>query len=476
MNKKIILSINLLSFFMFGCVSNATNTQKNNDNYNNAIIKNYNKPLYALLTKSGNKYSFSELSERYSENLPYVNIYNLEPTFNKSNLRKNCSGTNALGNKGTSNEASCRPRDELFQKKDIHVTQAVIGGIFSLGAGAALGIHSYDIIFDKDLFENAVNEALEGFPKDLIVKEFEDYQKIFKDSGSEKTFASSFKIDNYENLEKKYGIFLGETKREADEARKVTERRAEEKRKDEEHRTEEKLAIETRAAAYIASIVKSAEQGDANSQGKLGAMYCSGEGVPMDYGKGFEWLKKSAEQGDASSQLLVGNLYYLGNGVEVNKVDAYAWTSLAVAQNEEKAAESRDVIASELTSNEFFAAQALAEELQKKIPNRAQNSKESPATSNSQPPPAPVPTQPKSVIATPQKNYGAPWARGEEPSPPPPPFPKQDWVDWVDIRTGTFRCYSGYSSSLNACMRGSKEWSVATCKTQLGFTCKQLPR
>ena len=44
-----------------------------------------------------------------------------------------------------------------------------------------------------------------------------------------------------------------------------------------------------------------AEQGDAESQLKLGSMYSRGKGVPQDYGEAVRWYRKSAEQGYAKA-------------------------------------------------------------------------------------------------------------------------------------------------------------------------------
>ena len=51
--------------------------------------------------------------------------------------------------------------------------------------------------------------------------------------------------------------------------------------------------------------LKSAEQGNANGQWRLGAMYVYGDGVEKDLVKATEWYQKSAEQGDAEAQRLL---------------------------------------------------------------------------------------------------------------------------------------------------------------------------
>ncbi len=41
-----------------------------------------------------------------------------------------------------------------------------------------------------------------------------------------------------------------------------------------------------------------AEQGEAQAQNNLGAMYAKGQGVPQDYAAAIVWYRKAAEQGD----------------------------------------------------------------------------------------------------------------------------------------------------------------------------------
>jgi TPR repeat protein len=61
---------------------------------------------------------------------------------------------------------------------------------------------------------------------------------------------------------------------------------------------EERLPKAREAAAKL----QAAEQGDANSQYKLGLQYLSGNGVPRDYVKGVEWLEKAAAQDHAEAK------------------------------------------------------------------------------------------------------------------------------------------------------------------------------
>ena len=53
-------------------------------------------------------------------------------------------------------------------------------------------------------------------------------------------------------------------------------------------------------------VQKSAEQGDADAQDKLGLMYYNGQGVPKDYKEAVKWYTKAAEQGDDSARTTLG--------------------------------------------------------------------------------------------------------------------------------------------------------------------------
>ena len=49
-------------------------------------------------------------------------------------------------------------------------------------------------------------------------------------------------------------------------------------------------------------ITKAAEQGDAEAQFNLGAMYANGAGVELDIVEAVKWYRKAAEQGHATAQ------------------------------------------------------------------------------------------------------------------------------------------------------------------------------
>ena len=104
----------------------------------------------------------------------------------------------------------------------------------------------------------------------------------------------------------------------------------------------------------------SAEQGDANSQNKLGTRYRKGQGVPQDYVQAVKWYRMAAEQGDTIAQTNLGSMYDKGRGVPQDYVLAHMWENLASAGGNEIGREFRDSIAAKMTPAQIAQAQQLA--------------------------------------------------------------------------------------------------------------------
>ena len=68
-----------------------------------------------------------------------------------------------------------------------------------------------------------------------------------------------------------------------------------------------------------------AEQGNAQAQNGLGAMYYNGKGVAQDFKEAVKWYRLAAAQGYASAQLNLGAMYYEGKGVTEDFIRAYMW-------------------------------------------------------------------------------------------------------------------------------------------------------
>lgn len=68
-----------------------------------------------------------------------------------------------------------------------------------------------------------------------------------------------------------------------------------------------------------------ARQGDAKTQGILGAMYLQGINGAPDYKTALKWYRKAAEQGDIDAQYQIGWILYNGLGVPKDQKLALSW-------------------------------------------------------------------------------------------------------------------------------------------------------
>jgi hypothetical protein len=82
---------------------------------------------------------------------------------------------------------------------------------------------------------------------------------------------------------------------------------------------------------------QAADQGHAEAQATLGALYQLGKGVPQDYAQAAVWYRKSAEQGCPFAQRAFGVLLSEGRGVPKDGAEAVMWFRLAAEQGEASA-------------------------------------------------------------------------------------------------------------------------------------------
>ncbi len=116
------------------------------------------------------------------------------------------------------------------------------------------------------------------------------------------------------------------------------------------------------AGPFIDGLVKAAEQGDANIQLQLGAMYLLGQGVPQDSAKALAWYRKAAEQGHANAQYDLGLIYSEDKRVPQDYVEAHMWFSLAAAQGVRMATQFRKDVTRKMTPAQIAEAQRRARE------------------------------------------------------------------------------------------------------------------
>jgi Sel1 repeat len=80
-----------------------------------------------------------------------------------------------------------------------------------------------------------------------------------------------------------------------------------------------------------------AEQGDAESQFRLGSIYFYGRGVSRDDAEAVDWYRKSAEHGYARGEYGLSNMYREGRGVSQDYAEASRWCRKAAEQGYAKA-------------------------------------------------------------------------------------------------------------------------------------------
>src|SRR4029077_12512676 len=94
-----------------------------------------------------------------------------------------------------------------------------------------------------------------------------------------------------------------------------------------------------------------------------------GQGVPQDYAEAAKWYRKAADQGFAEAQSNLGAMYAKGQGVPQDYVEAYKWFDLAAARFAASDAALRDGVVSDreriaagMTRAQIAEAQRLARE------------------------------------------------------------------------------------------------------------------
>lgn len=112
-----------------------------------------------------------------------------------------------------------------------------------------------------------------------------------------------------------------------------------------------------------AMLLSQAENGEAEAQYQLGRTYCCGRGAGYDRVIAREWFCKAAMQGHGGAQYQLGRM--LGERMDShsipkkreNLIEAYMWYSLAALQNVVLAAEERDALRMDLSSQELFESE-----------------------------------------------------------------------------------------------------------------------
>ena len=105
-----------------------------------------------------------------------------------------------------------------------------------------------------------------------------------------------------------------------------------------------------------------AEMGHASAQYKLGYMYKTGKGIPLDYGGAVIWYHLAAIQGNASAQSNLGFMYKTGKGVPQDFLQSYMWYELADINGHKDAKKWLHNVSRKMTSPDIEKAQEMASE------------------------------------------------------------------------------------------------------------------
>ena len=107
-----------------------------------------------------------------------------------------------------------------------------------------------------------------------------------------------------------------------------------------------------------------AEQGNPLAQWRLGLFHYAGYGeVPKHYRKARYWLERSARQGFAQAQGRLGWMFFTGEAGEKDLVKAYAWMSLGAYGGDQRTFGYKERVKAEMTGKELKQALELAARL-----------------------------------------------------------------------------------------------------------------
>ena len=111
----------------------------------------------------------------------------------------------------------------------------------------------------------------------------------------------------------------------------------------------------------LAELRKLADQGDAEAQWQMGVRFHNAEGVPHDDAQAMQWFQRAAEQGHVTAQSALGAYYFAARGVPKDLSKAYFWSVIAMAQGDEISKGRLELLASQMTHAEVYAARQQAE-------------------------------------------------------------------------------------------------------------------
>jgi hypothetical protein len=125
--------------------------------------------------------------------------------------------------------------------------------------------------------------------------------------------------------------------------------------------TDQRSAAQRPRPKSLAELRKLADQGDAEAQWQMGVRSHNGEGVPHDDAQAMQWFQRAAEQGHVTAQGALGAYYFAARGVPKDLSKAYFWSVIAMAQGDEISKGRLELLASQMTRAQVYAARQQAE-------------------------------------------------------------------------------------------------------------------
>lgn len=109
-------------------------------------------------------------------------------------------------------------------------------------------------------------------------------------------------------------------------------------------------------AFVIKQCQKAAQAGDSNAQYLLGLYYSEGTLTPPDYNQAIYWLKEASSQASVEAQVRLGDMYKSGIGVPVDSLQAYVIYKIASINGSDVAMDQADAVAENLSQQELQQA------------------------------------------------------------------------------------------------------------------------
>jgi hypothetical protein len=125
--------------------------------------------------------------------------------------------------------------------------------------------------------------------------------------------------------------------------------------------TDQRSAAQRPRPKSLADLRKLADQGDAEAQWQMGVRFHNGEGVPHDDAQAMQWFQRAAQQGHVTAQGALGAYYFAARGVPKDLSKAYFWSVIAMAQGDEISKGRLELLASQMTRAQVYAARQQAE-------------------------------------------------------------------------------------------------------------------